>query len=272
MYNKKKKMMTEKRSLMKPNASRLIQSIERAVDILNCFELHHSRLTLGEISRQTGLNINTVRGLVNTLAARGLVTHDESTNTYRLGYYFMGRAKIIQSEIDTYINLCRSAIDELADTYSITASIQMVQQDNIETVYCAYPRHAAYYIILSDYNDLPKHAMASGLLLLAYSDPSDEALEALSFHPFTPHTLQNAADLKKRLVQIRLDGYSQEIEEFALDVGSIAVPIFDPFQGQLIMTVSCTFFVKNLDRIKTDVLRDLQTIAHNVMTRLRAGV
>lgn len=264
--------MIEKRSFMKPNASRLIQSVERAVDILNCFELHHTRLTLAEISRQTGLNINTVRGLVNTLVAKGLIAHDENSNTYQLGYYFMGRAKIIQSEIDTYIHLCKSAIDELANTYSITASIQMVQHDNIETVYCAYPHHAAYYIILSDYSDLPKHAMASGLLLLAYSYPSDEELNALPFPAFTPYTLQNADDLKKRLAQIRIDGYSQETEEFALDVGSLAVPIFDPFQGQLIMTVSCTFFVKNLDRIKADVLRDLQTIAHNVMTRLRAGV
>ena len=274
MYNGYSKTFIRKSTNMKSDSPKLIQSVARAVDILNCFELHHTRLTLNDISTQTGIHINTVRGLIHTLIAKGLIAHDKSNNTYHLGYYFMGRARIIQSEIDTYINLCKAPVDALANTYHITASVQMVQKDQILTVYCAYPRHTAYYIILSDYTPLPKHATSSGLLLLAYTDKFHEEnyLDSLPFPTFTPNTLRTAAELKARLSIIRQMGYAQENEEFALDVGSLAIPVFEPSQGQMIMTISCTFFVKQLETIKSSILQDMQNIAHSVMMQLRANL
>lgn len=273
VYNGYGKNLLEKRINMKSDSPKLIQSVTRVVDILNCFELHHPRLTLNEISSQTGIHINTVRGLIHTLIAKGLIIHDKSNNTYHLGYYFMGRARIIQSEIDTYINLCKAPVDALANTYHITASVQMVQKDQILTVYCAYPRHTAYYIILSDYTPLPKHATSSGLLLLAYTNQFHEEnhSDLLPFTTFTPNTIRTAAALKDRLAIVRQMGYAQENEEFALDVGSLAVPIFEPSEGQLIMTISCTFFVKQLDTIKSAILQDMQNITQSVMTQLQSN-
>lgn len=44
---------------------RVIQSVQRAIDIINCFDEHELKLTLPQISAKLELNINTVRGLVN---------------------------------------------------------------------------------------------------------------------------------------------------------------------------------------------------------------
>lgn len=274
MYNGYGKNLLEKRINMKSDSPKLIQSVVRAVDIINCFDLHHTSLTLNDISTQTGIHINTVRGLIRTLIAKGLITHDKSSNTYHLGYYFISRAHIIQSEIDAYINLCKAPVDMLANTYHITASVQLVQKDQILTVYCAYPKHTAYYIILSDYTPLPKHATSSGLLLLAYTDKfyKENPLDTFPFTPFTPNTIHTDAALKTRLATIRQAGYAQEDEEFALDVGSLAVPVFEPSQGQLIMTISCTFFVKQLDSIKSNVLKEMKNIAYSVMIQLQSSL
>ena len=50
---------------------RLIQSIQRAFDIINCFSEQSPKLTLPKISEMLSLNINTTRGIVNTLVANG---------------------------------------------------------------------------------------------------------------------------------------------------------------------------------------------------------
>ena len=50
-----------------------IQSLQRATDILNCFTAKEPSLSLAQISQKTGLNINTTRGLVNTLVHEDLI-------------------------------------------------------------------------------------------------------------------------------------------------------------------------------------------------------
>ena len=61
---------------------RLIQSIQRAFDIINCFSEQSPKLTLPKISEMLSLNINTTRGIVNTLVANGYLEHDSETNIY----------------------------------------------------------------------------------------------------------------------------------------------------------------------------------------------
>ena len=51
---------------MKKN-QRLIQSLSRAFAIIDCFDEEHKELTLNDISDMVALNINTTRGLVQTL-------------------------------------------------------------------------------------------------------------------------------------------------------------------------------------------------------------
>ena len=71
---------------------RVIQSVQRAIDIINCFDEHELKLTLPQISAKLELNINTVRGLVNTLVANGYLEHVADGNCYMLGLAFLPKA------------------------------------------------------------------------------------------------------------------------------------------------------------------------------------
>ena len=88
---------------MPTHTPKLIQSVQRAVDILDCFTAVVPGLTINEISDMTELNINTARGLINTLVANKLLLYDEMRNCYRLGNYFIGKADIIQKQTKEYI-------------------------------------------------------------------------------------------------------------------------------------------------------------------------
>jgi len=50
----------------------LIKSVEKAVDILSCFTIENPILTVGEITRLTGLNQSTVSRLLATLAKKNV--------------------------------------------------------------------------------------------------------------------------------------------------------------------------------------------------------
>ena len=54
-----------------PRTGKTIQSVQRAIDILNCFDAQTPALSLGEISARLQLNKATVHGLLNTLHNNG---------------------------------------------------------------------------------------------------------------------------------------------------------------------------------------------------------
>ena len=80
---------------MEKKLQKPIQSVERAIKILDCFSLITPSLSLASISEMTGLNINTTRGLVNTLVENQLLLRDADTGNYKLGFYFVSKALIV---------------------------------------------------------------------------------------------------------------------------------------------------------------------------------
>lgn len=102
---------------MEKKLQKPIQSIQRAVQILDCFTPTDPSLPLSAISEKTGLNINTTRGLVNTLVESQLLLRDQDTGCYKLGYYFVTKASMIRQDIDRYVELFKPLVDAAAEKY-----------------------------------------------------------------------------------------------------------------------------------------------------------
>ena len=201
----------------------------------------------------------TTRGIVNTLLESQLLLRDRETGYYKLGYYFVTKAAMIHQDIDRYIELFKPLVDAIAEKYHFSASLQMVYQNQIFSVYCAYPTKQAYYIVMSEYTDLPLHATSSGKLLLLdqISHGREDLLEKQEFKAFTPRSLRSSDALRIQLQSIQRNGYSTEIEEFVNDVGSLAVPLYDE-KGRLLLTLSATFFVKSFPQVREHLLADFR--------------
>jgi len=60
-----------------------IDSVEKAVEILSCFTIEASVLTVGEITRLTGLNQSTVSRLLATLALKKCLDRTGPAGQYR---------------------------------------------------------------------------------------------------------------------------------------------------------------------------------------------
>lgn len=87
---------------------RQIQSVQRAINILNCFTMTNSALTLGQISNQLNLNKGTVHGILSTLYQNGYISQNGN------GQYMLGR-RCLQS-----LSRCRDAARACALTGVMT--------------------------------------------------------------------------------------------------------------------------------------------------------
>lgn len=63
----------------------MIQSIQRAVSILDCMKIPDKTYSIKELSMATSLSSSTVHRILATLVDCGYVSHDEITHNYKLG-------------------------------------------------------------------------------------------------------------------------------------------------------------------------------------------
>lgn len=100
-----------------------------SIAIIDCFtEGEKHSLTLNEISRKTGLNINTTRGLVQTLLHFEYLVYDDRLNKFSLGLVFIEKAEIAHYEYtNRIIRLIQGDLQKIADDFSISIRLISVK-------------------------------------------------------------------------------------------------------------------------------------------------
>ena len=76
------------------------------------------------------------------------------------------------------------------------------------------------------------HATGTGLVLLAFADRElqEEALQR-PLERYTPLTITEPAQLRRKLAQVRQSGYAVSVGQITLPDLVVAVPVHDPFGG-----------------------------------------
>lgn len=243
----------------------LIQSIQRAINILNCFDKQNTELGLNEISKMTDLNVNTTRGIVNTLLANSLLSHNKINNVYSLGYFFMSKYNLLVNKIiEEAIKISNDTMYKISDKMNVTTMLQVIDYDNIYTVNTANPKNSHYILTSTHSYNFPLHATSSGKILLAYKN---HLLDQIDFSVFTENTITDISTLKKELENILLNGYSTEIDEIGFGISSIAVPILDN-NGALFGTLSVTALTPIILKIRNEVIEMLKEQSKFISTKI----
>jgi DNA-binding IclR family transcriptional regulator len=132
-----------------------IQSLERAIGILNLFRNSRRPLGISEMAEKLGLAKTTVHGLASTLEKNGFLLKDTASRKYRLGFalFELGSLQMADLEInqrvfqplhrlaDQYDRLCRAAI---WDCGSILATMTAQPQGHETTSRQFGPRLPGY--------------------------------------------------------------------------------------------------------------------------------
>lgn len=203
-----------------------VQSVERALSILNILADSTGDCSLGEIAREAKLPAATAHRLLGALVHAGYVTQDHATARYSLGSLFVliGQRAVRNNEL---IRIARPWLEATAEatgeTVNLTARLvdSVVQLDHVES-------RNMLRVSYAPGERFPMHASASGKLFLAHL-PADERerILASSLEPYTPETIVRRAALEQELQEILRCGYSLDDAEREIGVRCVAAPILD---------------------------------------------
>nr|WP_263323473.1 IclR family transcriptional regulator [Neobacillus sp. Marseille-Q6967] len=249
---------------------RLIQSIERAADVLELFLTSHQELSVKEISDKLGLSKSTVHGIIKTLEFRGYLQQNPDDLKYKLGLKLFELGNMVSNHFDLG-KIARPIIKELVD--ELKETVHLVVFERGEVIYVEKldgPRALRIYSQVG--KKAPLHCTGVGKSILAFQE--EEEIERLlsnaELEPYTEFTMTERDEIKKHLQTVREQGYATDDEEIELGLKCVAAPIFD-HKGNAIAAISCAAPKMRMDddrlteviqRIKESALRISQSMGY----------
>lgn len=241
-----------------PTKGRTIQSIERALDLLDILADADGELALGEIASKSGLNSSTCHHLLATLVKRGYVGRNRRTRAYFLG----GRITELSNRRLKQFNLIDIATPEL----------KRLADETGESVHLAVMQGYALVTLVKLDSRLPirvgsdeigkanaAHATATGKAILAWLPETEigRILSANGMTRFTECTIVTVQALLEELRLVRRNGYALDNEEFQPGVVCFGAAIRD-HAGAVIGSISCSMpqmraKARSREQIKTAV-------------------
>ena len=236
----------------------LIQSVQRAIDILDCFDKDNIELSLSEITEKVALHKSTVYGIVNTLYYNNYLTQDPNTSKYSLGIRLLIKSSLTSAKLNLK-NIANKYIESITNNYDLTTHLNIIENNKI---FCLdkLTSSTSYYTFSSVIGrELPLYATASGKLFLAFLNEEDSMniINDLEFESYTEHTITSKEQLLENLITIRKRGYSIEDEEVEYGAVSIAAPIFQKSMNKIIGSISITTSSQKFEMIKKSIIKDL---------------
>ena len=230
-------------------SERLIQSVERAADILELFLVSKPELSIKEISEHLNLSKSTVHGIIKTLEHRGYLQQNPEDLKYKPGIKLFELGNFVGKNLDI-AKVAKPIIRELVDELNETVHLVSLQRDEI--IYIEKVEGQSALTIYSHIGKrAPFHSTGVGKSILAHLNENEvnRILSSITLESFTKHTMTNIEEIKEQLHVIREQGYAVDDEEIELGLKCIAAPIFN-HQSNVIASISCAAPKMRLDENK----------------------
>jgi DNA-binding IclR family transcriptional regulator len=202
----------------------IIQSVQRATDIISLFCKSSRQLGITEIATALNLNKGTTWGLVTTLEQQQFLQQDPDTRKYSVGPKLFELGMIYVSNLEINIKAAHPA-QALADRTKLTVRIGIFDNDSVLITYVAVPRDYQSHQIGPR---VPAYCSAIGKALLANIEPSksDEYLQRVTIVQHTRNTIKTREQLRADIEETRNRGYSIAREEMIAGLAAMGAPIF----------------------------------------------
>jgi IclR family acetate operon transcriptional repressor len=215
-----------------------IQSVDRAIRLLEAIAEAGGETTLTELSQRTKLNISTCHHLLSTLVHRGYVAKVPVRRSYALGarILYLGSA-CLQVDLPARAG---PFIEQINEKTGETVHLAVLQGDSMIKIAKRESRHP----VRVDTGALGKsdaaHATATGKAMLAWL-PEDDMRRVLShgLTRFTPKTIVEWPQLIEALRHVRRNGYAMDDEEYQPGVICLGAAIRD-HNGAVVGAISAS--------------------------------
>lgn len=215
----------------------VVKSVSRALEIIALVSTKKGGLGVTEIANQIDINKSSVFRTLSTLAQYGYIEQDRETGKYKLGYKFLD----VSSKLLESIDLRTEAKPFLQELEKMTNEvIHLVVYDQGEVVYIEKLEGTETLRTHSKVGKrAPMHCTSVGKAILAHLPEHDVIAildrKGLPYH--TDLTITSREAFLQELKEIRLRGFSLDLEENEYGITCIAAPVFDHL-GKAVAAVS----------------------------------
>jgi len=201
----------------------LVGGLQNGLAVIEAFDEAKPRLTISDVSKETGLDRATARRFLLTLAELGYAAYDGkffqlTPKILRLGHAYLSATPLPR--------LVQPYLDQLSDKVGQSASASVL--DGTEIVYVARAaQRRVMSINLMPGSRLPAYCASMGRVLLA-ALPEAEAraiVEASDRRANTPFTKTDPEALMEEFARVRRQGFAVIDQELEIGLCSIALPL-----------------------------------------------
>lgn len=205
---------------------RVVPAVDRAVRLLHALRRASVPRGISELARELDLNKATVRDILLTLEAHGLVERDAATTRFRLGYGLYAFAGALGQQGGDITSLARPFLRALADQTGETAMLTLPDGERLLIVAVEEPA-SALKISAPVGRRLPLWAGAPAKVLLAALDEVELArrLRAMALPRFTTRSITAPAAYRAALRLVARQGYAVDDEEYLDGVRAVSAPV-----------------------------------------------
>ena len=205
-----------------------LQSVERAMRVLDHIAASPGPVAARELSRALGLTLPTTYHLLTTLVTGGYLVHLPEERAYALGHRVddLARGLYRQIAVPREVERVAEVVHQQARAAAYYAALRDAEMIVAHVAECA--EHPRIRPIGIGFHQAP-HATAFGKLMLATLEPGDR--EALLDHTGTPAvtaaTVTDRAVLFRQLRRVHDTGLAVEVDEFQSGLSCMAAPVTD---------------------------------------------
>src|SRR5215216_2399828 len=234
-----------------------VQSVERALELLEALADPGEAKGVSELARATGLPVATIHRLLATMVSRGYVRQDTSSHKYTLGSHLI---RLGEAAARDFAQFARPYLAELMEASGETANLAVLEDGQVAYVAQVPSRHHRVRMFTEVGRRVHPHTSGVGKVVLAFRPRAEvEALLARAGLPRrTPRTITDPARFLAELDTVARQGYAIDSGEEEVGVGCLAVPVFGVGGSVAAMSVSAPegrLEARDIERILPEMLR-----------------
>jgi len=199
-----------------------VQTVDRALRILEAFEDDPEARGVSELAARLGVHRSTASRLVATLEGRGFLERVPGSEVVRLGPRLV-RLGLLASPHRDLAALAQGPMESLADRTGETVTLAIRDRD--ETITVAQV-DARYVVGVKNWvgRKTPLHCTSDGKVLLAFGNGK---VAAGPLRPLTERTIVAKTALGQQLAEIRERGWAVALGELEQGLHGVAAPVLD---------------------------------------------
>ena len=219
------------------NGSGHVQSLARALTLLECIAASEAGITLSDLAHQVGLPASTTHRLLNTLEQHGFASLDADRGVWFVGVkaFTVGNAFLSDRDV---VAIARPFMRALMERSGESVNLGIL--DDAQVVFLAQVQCREMMRMLVRLGGrAPIHASGAGKALLATLSESQSkmVLARHGLERFTDNTLVSRAALAKDLETVRHQGFAFDDEEHAVGLRCVAATLHDE-HGEALAAIS----------------------------------